>query len=162
MATIMKHVNELKDHVVKIRDNGNSIVMVNGCFDLFHAGHLDLLRVAKTHGDILIACVNSDTSIRRNKGDLRPVIGESDRISIVAAICYVDFAILFDEQTQAEIIFKITPDKIVKEAEYMKKEIAERSAIDQSGCEIVFYERSSDISTSAIIERMNMRVYQKS
>ena len=151
MGTVAKNINSLKNQVAKYKANGHTIFMVNGCFDLFHAGHLDLLKKAKQFGDVLVVCVNSNLSIKGNKGGNRPFIDQQQRVQIVAAIQYVSWAILFDDPTPAQIIKAIAPDFIVKEAEYKTKPIAEIEAIKASGCQLNFYTRNLDVSTSQIV-----------
>jgi len=154
MGYIAKNIAELKNYIFDVTAKSKRIVMVNGCFDLFHAGHLDLLRVAKEHGDVLVVAVNSDKSVRGNKGMGRPIIGEAERVAIVAAIRYVDCVVLFEESDPREVIRVVRPDSILKEAEYRERKIAEQSVIDECGSEVVFYERAWDVSTSEIVTKI--------
>lgn len=94
---------------IKNIHNNRKIVFTNGCFDLFHAGHLDSLKFAKKHGDILVVGVNSDKSVRNLKGEKRPIIDQTSRVYILSSIEYVDYVILFDENTPINIIKNLNP-----------------------------------------------------
>ena len=99
------------------------IVFTNGCFDLFHAGHLKVLYEAKKMGDLLYVGINSDKSIMALKGPFRPIIPEGQRFEIVASIKYVDRVFLFDEPTPKELIEKIMPDIVVKGGDYDPQDV---------------------------------------
>jgi D-beta-D-heptose 7-phosphate kinase/D-beta-D-heptose 1-phosphate adenosyltransferase len=96
------------------RNRGESIVFTNGCFDLLHPGHLALLKAAAAQGDRLVVALNSDASVRRLKGPMRPIQSEQDRASIIAALRMVDIVLLFDEDTPLETIMTLRPDVLVK------------------------------------------------
>ena len=149
--------NTLKNIVSIYKRQNKNIVFVNGCFDLFHAGHLSLLKEAKSKGDILIIGLNSDSSIKKIKGDGRPIIAEEDRLSILESLIYVDNITIFNESTPLELIEIIKPDIIVKEAEYKNKRLAieEQACIEKYNCEIYYYEKSKNISTTKIIEKIS-------
>ena len=104
--------------VERWRDGGRRVVMANGCFDLLHAGHLHLLEAASAFGDVLIVAVNSDHSIRSQKGEGRPVVSETDRIRLIAGLRCVDAIVLFDEPTPRRLIELLRPDVLVKGADY--------------------------------------------
>ncbi len=113
----------------QIKDNGNSIVFTNGCFDIIHAGHVELLKKAAKLGDVLIVAINSDESVKKLKGSKRPIYCIEDRINIMSAIEYVDYVTVFEEDTPYEIIKKIKPQTIVKGGDYKASEVV--------GCDIV-------------------------
>jgi D-beta-D-heptose 7-phosphate kinase/D-beta-D-heptose 1-phosphate adenosyltransferase len=154
MGIFLKNVVDLEKNIAVHKECGKSIVMVNGCFDLFHAGHLDLLRMARTYGDILVVCINSDESVKKNKSDWRPVVTAFERATIVSAIVYVDLVIIFDEAHPGQIISAIKPDYIVKESEYRKKTIMEIDFINECECSLVFYDKSFDVSTTSIMRKI--------
>jgi len=154
MGKIIKNNDELSDLMSGFERASIKIIMVNGCFDLFHAGHLSLLKFAKYQGDILIVAVNSDYSINNLKGSSRPIIAQNDRVEILASIIYVDYVILFDEDNPGKLINIIRPDVIVKEEEYRTKKLSEINTIEQCSADLVFYKRRNNISTSAIIDRI--------
>lgn len=110
-----KVVTEL---AARARREGRSVVFTNGCFDLLHCGHLATLEFAKSLGDVLIVAVNSDESARRLKGDGRPVTSAMVRAASIAALAYVDCAVIFDDDTPAALVAEIRPDVLVKGGEY--------------------------------------------
>lgn len=116
-------LSELAQVVKAWRDAGDSIVFTNGCFDLIHRGHLTYLDEAAELGDHLIVGVNSDASIRRLKGSLRPIVSEEDRAYHLAALCAVDAVVVFDEDTPYELIQKIRPDVLVKGGDYSPDDV---------------------------------------
>ncbi len=132
----------------------HKIIMVNGCFDLFHIGHLQLLKFAKQQGDLLLVAVNSDKSIERQKGKGRPIIDEMARLEMLTALQCVDFVIMFQEDTPGRLIDLFKPNVIVKEEEYRYKKIPEMDVIARNNTELVFFKRQRDITTSAIIQRI--------
>ncbi|MGC9364392.1 MAG: D-glycero-beta-D-manno-heptose 1-phosphate adenylyltransferase [Fidelibacterota bacterium] len=125
MLTDKKIVNrtEIGKRVQIARRHGQRIVFTNGCFDLLHAGHIDLLEQAKSFGDVLIVALNTDASVRRIKGAQRPIVSENDRARLIAALQAVDWVTFFDEETPAGILREIQPDVLVKGGDYRKEEI---------------------------------------
>jgi len=111
-------LNELESLVAGLRGRGKKIVFTNGCFDLFHAGHVKVLKEAKSFGDILILGLNSDSSIKRLKGESRPINNLSDRLTVLTNFSFIDYVVVFDTDTPLEIIKKITPDVLVKGGDY--------------------------------------------
>lgn len=116
-------LSELRQTVKAWRDAGDSIVFTNGCFDLIHRGHLTYLEAAAELGDHLIVGVNSDASIRRLKGSLRPIVAEEDRAYHLAALRAVDAVVVFDEDTPYELIREIRPDVLVKGGDYSPDDV---------------------------------------
>ncbi|MGX3011626.1 D-glycero-beta-D-manno-heptose-7-phosphate kinase [Helicobacter sp. 23-1044] len=115
-------VDDLK-LIADLKKDGKKIVFTNGCFDILHFGHISYLRKAKSFGDILVVGLNSDDSVRRLKGDSRPINDESDRAQILKELECVDFVIIFDESTPLNLIKQIRPDILVKGADYKGKEV---------------------------------------
>ena len=109
---------DLKELILKWRDANERIVFTNGCFDLLHLGHVDYLAKAKDLGERLIIGVNTDSSVKRLKGEHRPLQDENSRLHILAALQSVDAVVLFDEDTPYELIKEIEPDILVKGADY--------------------------------------------
>ncbi|MGX2982198.1 D-glycero-beta-D-manno-heptose-7-phosphate kinase [Helicobacter sp. 23-1045] len=142
-------VDDLK-LIADLKKDGKKIVFTNGCFDILHFGHISYLRKAKSFGDILVVGLNSDDSVRRLKGDLRPINDESDRAQILKELECVDFVIIFDESTPLNLIKQIRPDILVKGADYEGKEVV--------GSEIVpdvrLVEFVEGKSTSKIVEKI--------
>lgn len=130
------------------------IVFTNGCFDLFHYGHLEFLVDAKSKGDILIVGLNSDLSIKRIKNKYRPIINEIQRFKILNAIRYVDYVILFEEDTPIELIEKIKPDVLVKGGDYKEGEVVGADYVRRYGGEVFITPLVAGVSTSQIIEKI--------
>ena len=136
----------------KLRSENKKVVFTNGCFDILHAGHIDYLSKSKKLGDILIVGVNSDSSIKRIKGDKRPIMNEVDRAFILSNLKPVDYVILFDENTPAEIIDQIIPDILVKGADWEVAKIIGREVVEKNGGEVKTITFVNDVSTSKIID----------
>ena len=124
-------------------------VFCNGCFDLFHSGHLKLLYQAKKLGDELHVGINSDDSIRRLKGSGRPIISQDERFEIVSSIKYVDKVYIFDEDTPERLIKEIRPDIIAKGGDWNPNEVVGRDI-----AKVVIIPLLPGISTSKIIEKI--------
>ncbi|MGQ0792599.1 MAG: D-glycero-beta-D-manno-heptose-7-phosphate kinase [Deltaproteobacteria bacterium] len=139
------------------RAKGQRVVFTNGCFDLLHAGHLEILKRAKALGDVLVVGVNSDASVRRLKGDARPIVGEADRAAMLAALECVDYAVIFHEDTPINLIREIKPDVLVKGGDYAAESVAGADEIKSWGGEMVLVPLIEGVSTSALIERMRRR-----
>lgn len=115
---------QIKDVINDWKQSGNSIVFTNGCFDLLHTGHIDYLSKAAGLGDILIIGVNSDVSVKKLKGENRPLITEYKRCLLLAALLFTDAVIVFEEETPENLIRQIKPDMLVKGGDYKFNEIA--------------------------------------
>ena len=112
--------------VKNLRKLGKSIVFTNGCFDIIHAGHIRLLRKCRQLGDCVIVGLNSDESIRRLKGRARPINNLKDRIEVLSSIEYVDYIVVFDDDTPYDLIREIMPDYLVKGGDYSLEEVIGR------------------------------------
>lgn len=119
----IKTVDEIENILKRLRSQNKRVVFTNGCFDILHRGHVSYLDVAKSFGDILILGLNSDASVKRLKGDNRPVNTEEDRAFVLAALESVDYVIIFDEDTPYELIKRVKPDILVKGADYEGKSV---------------------------------------
>ena len=115
--------SELARIIANIQKSKKRVVFTNGCFDILHAGHIDLLEQAKSYGDYLVVGLNSDSSIKKIKGPNRPIIQEADRARLVAALEVVDYVAFFDEETPYEILRQLRPDVLVKGGDYQIDEI---------------------------------------
>ena len=145
---------KLRRIVADLKRRNKTIVTTNGAFDMFHYGHLKSLKLAKERGDVLIVCLNSDSSIKNYKSIKRPIIPEVERAEIMAAIQYVDYVILFDERTPTSLLEMIRPDVHVKGSEYGKV-MPERETIEKNGGVVFLMRRDkSDVSTSKIIDKI--------
>lgn len=136
------------------RAGGQRVVFTNGCFDILHRGHIGYLNHAKSLGDVLVIGLNSDASVRRLKGDSRPVNSQEDRAGVLAAMGAVDMVVLFDEPTPARLIEQIKPDLFVKGGDYTIETLPEAPLVMALGGEVKLLPFLEDRSTSAIIERI--------
>ena len=136
------------------RASGRRIVFTNGVFDILHPGHLRYLQAARRHGDVLIVGLNSDASVRRNKGPSRPINPEQERAEVVEALECVDAVSIFDDETPAEIIRRVQPDVLVKGADWPADQIVGRDTVEARGGTVVLEPVEQGYSTTAIIERI--------
>ena len=130
------------------------VVFTNGVFDLIHPGHVDVLGAARSHGDALIVGVNSDASVRRLKGESRPVRTETDRAYVLAAMEVVDAVVIFYEDTPLELIRAVHPDVLVKGGDYTPETVVGRSEVESRGGRVVIVPLTVGHSTTSIIERL--------
>lgn len=130
------------------------IVFTNGCFDVLHAGHVRYLKKAKSLGDILIVGLNSDASVRNIKGKYRPVLPESERAEILAALEAVDYCVLFKETTPEKLIRKIVPDILVKGADWKANDIVGADIVKKNGGRVARVRLVKGKSTTNIIEKI--------
>jgi len=114
MKEKIKKREELKKIIAAHQKAGKKIVFTNGCYDLIHVGHVRYLKEAKSHGDILVVAVNSDSSVRKLKGEKRPLIPEQERAEVLSALSCVDYVMIFDEVDPHNIISYLKPDVLVK------------------------------------------------
>ncbi len=146
----IKSFDEIERIAQRLKEQGKRIVFTNGCFDILHLGHVSYLNEAKKRGDVLIVGLNSDASVRRLKGESRPVNPQFDRAYILASLEAVDYVVIFDEDTPYELIKRIRPDVLVKGADYKDKEVV---GSDIAG-ETVFIDLVEGRSTTSIIQRI--------
>lgn len=137
-----------------LREKGKRIVFTNGCFDMLHAGHLASFRQARKFGDVLVAAVNSDASVRRLKGEARPIIGEKDRAAMLCALECVDYVILMEEDTPVNLIKALKPDVAVKGRDWEGRHLPEREAVEAYGGEVRFIDLEGGLSTTNIIRKI--------
>jgi rfaE bifunctional protein nucleotidyltransferase chain/domain len=130
------------------------VVFTNGVFDLLHPGHVRYLQDARALGDALIVAVNSDRSVRANKGPERPINPEAERAELLASLACVDAVVIFDEDTPHEIISRIQPDVLVKGADWGPDNIVGRDLVEARGGRVVRIELEAGFSTTQLIERV--------
>jgi rfaE bifunctional protein nucleotidyltransferase chain/domain len=145
---------KLENQLAIWRFQSKKIVFTNGCFDLLHLGHIDYLTKAKDLGDILIIGVNTDDSVRRLKGDTRPITDENSRSTIIASLQFVSAVVLFDEDTPFELIRQVQPDVLVKGSDYKPEDIVGFDIVKAKGGEIVTIDFLKGYSTSVIEKRI--------
>ncbi len=144
--------SELGD--LRRRLSGKRIVFTNGCFDLVHRGHVDLLEKARGSGDCLVVGINGDSSVKRLKGEGRPLTGEDDRAFILLHLESVDYITIFNEDTPLEVIKALAPDVLVKGAEYGLENIVGAEQVLAGGGEVRRIEMLEGYSTSDLIKRI--------
>lgn len=136
------------------QEAGEKIVFTNGCFDIVHLGHIDYLEKARALGDKLVLGLNTDTSVSRLKGPLRPVVDEQARARLMAALSFVDAVILFDEPTPLQLIETLGPDILVKGDDYTPETIVGADFVISRGGEVKTIPLVKGYSTSSIIEKI--------
>jgi rfaE bifunctional protein nucleotidyltransferase chain/domain len=146
-------LKELLELLEKVRGK-KKIVFTNGCFDILHAGHADYLNKAKSLGDILVVGINSDDSVRRIKGEKRPILPQQMRAYLLDNLKPVDYVVIFEEDTPLELIKAIKPDVLVKGADWDLERIVGADFVLSYGGRVERIPFSFDISTSKIIERV--------
>ena len=137
-----------------LHTQGKRIVFTNGVFDLLHPGHVRYLQAARQEGDALIIGINSDRSVRANKGPSRPIIPENERAELLAALACVDGVVIFDEDTPADIIKRVQPDVLVKGADWAADQIVGRDTVEARGGRVVRIPVEQGWSTSNILEKI--------
>lgn len=151
IATGLLDEEALSHAVQRAKDLGERIVMTNGCFDILHAGHVSYLEQAKKQGDRLIVAVNDDDSVRRLKGEPRPINVVDDRMAVLAALRSVDWVVPFSEDTPERLICRLLPDALVKGGDYTVEQIAGHQCVQANGGDVVIIEFKDGCSTSKII-----------
>ena len=142
------------------REKGRRIVFTNGCFDLLHAGHVQYLQKARRLGDLLVLGLNSDQSVRRLKGPKRPLISESERAHILAALDCIDYVCIFDEDTPLDLIRAVRPHILVKGGDYTPEGVVGREIVEEYGGRVEIIRFVQGKSTTNIIEKV-LRAYQE-
>lgn len=150
--------DELINKVSEERENGSKIVLANGCFDLFHVGHIRYLAGAKNLGDFLIVCINSDRQVRHLKGEGRPFMPENERAEIVAAIRFVDMVTIFDEPTVEDLITAIRPDFHAKGTDYTTETVPEREIVRAYGGQVAIVGDPKDHSSTDLISAVAKKI----
>ena len=144
---------DLERFVREVRAQGKRIVFTNGVFDILHPGHVRYLQAARGHGDLLIVGLNSDASVRRNKGPQRPINPEQERAEVLAALACVDAVSIFDDETPADIIRRVQPDILVKGADWPADQIVGRDTVEARGGKVILEPVEQGHSTSSIIDK---------
>ncbi len=141
------------------QERGETVVMTNGCFDILHSGHIDSLRQAKEHGERLIIALNSDASIKRLKGEQRPINSLEHRIAVLQALSYVDWIVVFGDDPEEhdcpeKLYSQLLPDVIAKGGDYTEEQVAGSEAVKSNGGKVVIIDFIDNISTSSIITKI--------
>lgn len=148
----VKTIEELYKIRKELKAQNKKVVFTNGVFDILHAGHVDYLSKAKELGDVLIVGVNSDASVKRIKGELRPVVPQHERAFIISSLKPVDFVTIFEEDTPLEVINKLIPDVLVKGADWSKDKIVGADVVEANGGSVETIKFVNQTSTTNIIK----------
>lgn len=155
MGQVIKQ-SEIATSLDPIRHLNRNIVFTNGCFDLLHVGHVRYLQQARALGDMLVVGINADASVKRLKGPTRPVQSEQDRAEILAALGCVDFTVIFEEDTPANLIEKIRPDILVKGGDWKIESIVGADFVQSYGGVVMSLQFIDGKSTTKIIEKAQL------
>ena len=147
--------NAINIRLTEWRENNKIIVFTNGCFDLLHQGHRDLLKKASTYGDIVIVGLNSDSSVRKLKGKDRPIENEIIRSKNLLSLLFVDYVIIFNSETPQDLIEIIMPDVLVKGGDYTINNIIGSDEVIANGGRVEIVPITDGYSTSSIIRSRN-------
>lgn len=147
----------MQNERARLKAAGETVVFTNGCFDILHCGHITYLNFAREQGNVLILGMNSDASVKRNKGDDRPVNCEQDRAEVLAALECVDYVVLFDEDEPASLIEALLPDVLVKGEDWAHY-VSGREAVEVAGGKVVLAKMVAGRSTTGTIEKI-LNVY---
>jgi rfaE bifunctional protein nucleotidyltransferase chain/domain len=154
MKRKVKTQDELREIIDDLHRAGRKVVFTNGCFDILHTGHVRYLEIAKSYGDVLIVAVNSDESVRRIKGEKRPIMPQDERAEMVAALCMVDYVTVFEEPDPHRVITELMPDVLVKGGDWDVDEIVGRDVVEMGGGKVYSIPYIEGSSTTGVIERI--------
>lgn len=146
--------DEINAFIKKLRSENKTIVFTNGCFDILHAGHVRYLKESKSKGDVLIVGLNSDSSIKKIKGESRPINNEQDRTEVLSALENVNYIIVFNETTPVKLLDKIKPDIYTKGADYTIETLPEADTVIKNGGRVEFIKLVEGKSTTKIIDKI--------
>ena len=138
----------------RCRENGQTIVFTNGAFDILHVGHIDYLTFSRRQGDMLVVGLNSDASVKRYKGEGRPIVQQTERARVLAALEMVDYVVIFDEDEPIELIASLLPDVLVKGEDWAHY-VAGREIVEQNGGNVELAPLTADRSSSRLINLLN-------
>lgn len=153
----LKTRSELKDIIRELQSQGKKIVLANGCFDILHGGHISYLEAAKASGDILVVAVNSDSSVRQLKDPRRPIIPENERVELLSYIEFVDYIVVFDEQTCDNLLRELRPNFHAKGTDYTVETVPERATARELGIETIIVGDAKENATKDIIAEIIKR-----
>lgn len=146
---------QIPEVVSRLKADGQTIVVTNGCFDILHAGHVRYLTQTKTCADKLILLMNSDSSVKAIKGESRPINNENDRAEVLCGLSAVDYVVAFDEQSPANLIDLIKPDVYTKGADYTMETLPEKDVVIKNNIRVEFIKFVDGKSTTNIINKIN-------
>lgn len=153
----LKTRSELKDIIRELQAQGKKIVLANGCFDILHGGHISYLEAAKAAGDILVVAVNSDSSVRQLKDSRRPIIPENERVELLSYIEFIDYIVVFDEQTCDNLLRELRPNFHAKGTDYTVETVPERATARELEIETIIVGDAKENATKDIIAEIIKR-----
>ena len=148
------YLESLKEQVTNWKKAGEKVVFTNGCFDLIHRGHIEVLAQTADLGDKLIIGLNSDVSIKKLKGESRPIIDEKSRVILLASLSFVDAIVLFSEETPLNLISNLNPDVLAKGGDYKINTIVGHEIIRKNGGEVILVPFVEGFSSSSIVDKI--------
>lgn len=154
----LKPISELRRTIAALKAKGKTVVLANGCFDLFHVGHIRYLRAAKSKGDILVVAINSDSSVRKLKGPGRPILPQKERAEILSAFSCVDFVTIFAEPMVTAVLLALKPDIHVKGSDYTRGTVPERDTVKSYGGRVAIVGGPKIRNTSQVIRDISARM----
>jgi len=146
-----KPLSELRRTIAAEKALGKTIVLANGCFDLFHVGHIRYLRAARARGDILVVALNSDASVRKLKGKGRPILPQRERAEILASFSFVDYVTVFNEPMVTKVLLALKPDLHVKGSDYSRETVPEMETVRAYGGRVAIVGGPKIRNTSQVI-----------
>ena len=154
MGKVIKR-SEIKKLAQKYKEKNKTIAFTNGCFDILHIGHVRYLKESKKTADILIVGLNSDASVKKIKGDSRPINNEIDRAELLAELNSVDFVVVFDENSPSDLIDEIKPNVYTKGADYTLETLPEKDVVLKNNIKMEFIKFTEGKSTTNILKALN-------
>ena len=152
----MQKIRSQKDIISlarRLKKSGNTIALISGCFDILHKGHVHVLEESKKQGDVLVVLLNSDRSVKSYKGPTRPIVGEKDRATVLAALRAVDYVVLFNERVPLALVEAIQPDVYCNGSDW-GTDFPERKVVEAYGGRIHLIKIKKGTSTSSIIDKI--------
>lgn len=149
---------QLKKIIEEEKKKGKRIVLANGCLDFIHVGHIRYLEESRQKGDILVLALNSDTSIRKLKGEGRPVLDEKERVEILSSFSFIDYITVFDDENVSKVLLELKPDIHAKGTDYTKETVPERETVKEYGGKIAITGGPKVRSTSQLIRQIVAKV----
>ncbi|TAF63778.1 MAG: D-glycero-beta-D-manno-heptose 1-phosphate adenylyltransferase [Cytophagales bacterium] len=153
-ADKIQNLSSVQQQIQQWKTEGQKVVFTNGCFDILHIGHVDYLEKAKLVGDKLVVAINTDASVKRLKGQSRPINPEYARARLLAALSFVDAVVYFEEDTPLQVIEKLLPNVLVKGNDYQISNIVGADVVIANGGEVLTIALTEGFSTSKIIDKI--------
>lgn len=146
-------ISEMRAERDRMHAEGKKLVFTNGCFDLLHAGHITYLTFAREQGDALCLALNTDASVQKNKGPLRPIVNQENRAKLLCALRCVDYVVFFDDEEPKGVIAEILPDVLVKGKDWAHY-VSGRDVVEANGGKVVLADMVEGLSTTNIIKKI--------